>query len=383
MQGLKSLNFTAFVRLSNIKLFFLTLKNISNYGSASEFFIFECLRLNHSLHHETINIMRHPSKAWLGLALSGCLLAVSGAQAQSADTYPNRTVTIVVPYPAGGTADVLPRLVAERLAERWGQAVVVENRTGAGGNIGADYVARAPADGYTLMATPPAPLVVNHNLYTNLSYDPTAFVPITTLASAANVLAVRKDFPAADAAAFIAYAKNNPGKITVATQGNGTTSHLTGAMFAGAADTEFVFIPYRGTAPAMTDLLGGQVDVFFDNLGSMYAQHQNGLARILAVATRDRSALLPDVPALAEAGLEGFHSSTWFGLAAPAGTPDDIADKIQAEVSAILKSPEIQARFLKQGVVAVGDERAEFAAFMAEERQRWKEVIDNNNVTVN
>lgn len=327
--------------------------------------------------------MRHPLSLTATLLLAACSLTALPAHAQPAASFPERPVTIIVPYPAGGTADILPRVVAEQLSQVWGQPVVVENRTGAGGNIGADAVARAQPDGYTLMSTPPAPLVVNHNLYKSLSYDPTQFVPITTLASAANVLAVRKDFPAQTAEEFVAYVKANPGKVTVATQGNGTTSHLTGAMFAGAVDTEFVFVPYRGTAPAMADLLGGQVDVFFDNMGSMLAQHQNGMARILAVTTRDRSPLLPDLPALAELGLDDFHASTWFGLAAPAGTPDAIADKIQADVAAILRSPDIQARFLKQGVVAVGDSRAEFADFMADERQRWKAVIEANDVAVN
>lgn len=307
---------------------------------------------------------------------------VTPALAASED-FPQRPVRIVVPYPAGGTADILPRLVGQKLAEKWGQPIVVENRAGAGGNIGADAVAKAAPDGYTLMATPPAPLVVNHNLYTNLPFDPTKFTAITTIASAPNVLAVRRDFPAQTAAEFLTYVRENPDVVTVATQGNGTTSHLTGAMYSRAAGTKFVFVPYRGTSPALADLMGGQVDVFFDNIGSMYAQHRTGYAKILAVAGAERSPLLPDVPTVAEAGLPGFESSTWFGLVAPPGTPADIVDKINTDVVEVLNMPDVKAKFLEQGVLAVGESPEEAANFMEKERLRWKKVIDEADVAIN
>lgn len=317
---------------------------------------------------------------WAASLLALCCAVPVAATAAG---FPDKPVRIVVPYPAGGTADVLPRLISHKLSEMWGQPVVIENRSGAGGNIGADAVAKAAPDGHTLLATPPGPLVVNQYLYSNLPYDPQKFTPITTLAAAPNVLAVRRDFPAKTVQEFIDYARANPDTVTVATQGNGTTSHLTGAMFSEAIDTRFVFVPYRGTSPALADLMGGQVDVFFDNIGSMSAQHKSGMARILAVAGPERSPLLPEVPTLAEAGLENFASVTWFGLAAPAGTPDDIADTIHAAVTQVLAMPEVTAKFREQGVEPVGESRVEAGAFMESERKRWKQVIDTADVTVN
>lgn len=325
--------------------------------------------------------MRQLIRSAMAAAAVTCLFALP-ASAQTGN-YPDRAVHIIVPYPAGGTADVLPRLIAQKLMDKWGQSVVIENLTGAGGNIGADRVAKAAPDGYTLMATPPGPLVVNHNLYKNLPFDPTQFTPITTIAAAPNVLAVRKDFPAKTAEEFLAYARANPGKITAATQGNGTTSHLTGAMYANQADTQLTFIPYRGTSPALAALIGGQVDLFFDNIGSMYAQHAAGNARILAVTTAKRSPLLPDVPTIAEAGLPGFASSTWFGLVAPPNTPAAIADKIHDDVVEVLNMPDVKQKFRDAGVAPVGESRKEAGAFMEEERARWKQVIDAAHVAIN
>lgn len=320
------------------------------------------------------------STALLAVALSCSVALPAHAQGSS---FPDHAVRIIVPYPAGGTADILPRLIGQKLGEIWGQSVVIENRTGAGGNIGADAVAKAQPDGYTLLVTPPGPLVINHNLYKDLPFDPIEFTPITTIASAPNVLAVRRDFPAKDAAEFLAYVRKHPGEVTAATQGNGTTSHLTAAMYGSQAGTKFVFVPYRGTSPALAALVGSQVDVFFDNIGSMFAQHSAGNARILAVTTQERSPLLPDAPTVAEAGLAGFASSTWFGLVAPPATPDAIADKIHADVVKVLNMPDIQAKFLEHGVQAVGESRSEAAAFMEDERARWKAVIDDARVAIN
>ncbi|GAA5232929.1 tripartite tricarboxylate transporter substrate binding protein [Verticiella sediminum] len=321
-----------------------------------------------------------PSRfAAAALLAASCALPV----ATLAAGFPDKPVRIIVPYPAGGTADVLPRLIGQKLGDLWGQPVIIDNRAGAGGNIGADAAAKAAPDGYTLLATPPAPLVINQYLYANLPYDAEALTPITTLAAAPNVLAVRKDFPAKTPAEFIAYAQANPGAVSVATQGNGTTSHLTGAMFGVAIDTRFMFVPYRGTSPALADLMGGQVDVFFDNIGSMYPQHKSGTTRILAVAGPERSPLLPEVPTLAESGLKDFESVTWFGLVAPPGTPDAIADQLNADIARVLAMPEIAERFREQGVAPVGEPRAEAAAFMQRERERWKAVIDATDVAVN
>jgi tripartite-type tricarboxylate transporter receptor subunit TctC len=303
------------------------------------------------------------------------------ALANAANSYPNKPIRIIVPYPAGGTADVLPRIVAPKLAEKWGQPVIIENRSGAGGNIGAEAAARAAADGYTLLATAPAPLCINQYLYKALPFDPQRFVPITVLATVPNVLAVRNALPAASARDLIAYAKRNT--VTVATQGNGTTSHLTASMFSMQAGVQFTYVPYKGTAPALSDLLGGQIDAFFDNIGSMIRHHEAGRARILAVAGDKRSPLLPNVPTVAESGLPGFNSFTWFAVVAPPDTPPPIAHKISEAVADILRMRDVQQKFMDLGAEAVGNTPEQMARFVAGERLRWKKVIDEAGVTMN
>jgi tripartite-type tricarboxylate transporter receptor subunit TctC len=310
-------------------------------------------------------------------------VACAGAWADAASGFPNKTVKIVVPYPAGGTADILPRIIGQKLSEKWGQPVIIDNRPGAGGNIGADAVAKATPDGHTLLATPPAPLTINKNLYKSMPFEPEKFVPITTLAAVPNVLAVRSNLPVSSPKELIAYARQNAGKVNVATQGNGTTSHLTGAMFANQAGVDVTFIPYKGTAPALNDLIGGQVDVFFDNISSMHQLHEGGKAKILAVTGKKRSPLMPNMPTLAEAGMPGFESSTWFGVVAPPGTPPAIAKKINADIVEVLKMPDVQQKFKERGAEIVADSPKEMLDFMAQERVRWGKVIDSANVTIN
>jgi tripartite-type tricarboxylate transporter receptor subunit TctC len=305
------------------------------------------------------------------------------ALAQGAASFPNKQITIIVPFPAGGTADVLPRIVAQELSKKWGQPVIVENRSGAGGNIGAQAVAKAAPDGYTLLATPPAPLAINQNLYKTLGYEPDRLVPITVLAAVPNVLAVRSSLPVSNVKEFIAYAKKENGSVTAATQGNGTTSHLTGTLFATQTGVKFTFVPYKGTAPALGDLMGGQVDVFFDNISSSYRQHEAGKVKILAVASSTRSPLLPNVPTIAESGVPQFNSTTWFAVAAPPGTPDDIVQKLNSAIVDVLKMKEVRQRFLDQGAEAVGNTPKQMAEFVANERTRWKKVIDSAGVTMN
>lgn len=308
-----------------------------------------------------------------------CTAGIAGP----ADSYPNKPITIVVPFPAGGTADVLPRIVAQKLTEKWRQPVVVQNRTGAGGNIGTDYVAKASPDGYTLLVTPPAPLAINRNLYKDLPFDPESFKLITVLASVPNVLAVRSDLSVNSTKEFIDYVKKEGGNVNVATQGNGTTSHLTAAMFAEQAGATFTFVPYRGTAPALTDLVGGQVDVFFDNISSMHTYHSAGKTKILAVAGNNRSPLLPDVPTISESGLPGFSATTWFAAAAPQGTPDEIVQKLNAIIVEILNMPDVKKQFLGQGAEVEGHTPKETSDFIAAERIRWKQVIDQAGVQPN
>ncbi|MGH8811249.1 MAG: Bug family tripartite tricarboxylate transporter substrate binding protein [Advenella sp.] len=313
------------------------------------------------------------------LSISTCTVGIAGPS----DSYPDKPITIVVPFPAGGTADVLPRIVAQMLAEKWGQPVVIQNRTGAGGNIGTDYVAKANPDGYTLLVTPPAPLAINRNLYKDLPFDPESFALITVLASVPNVLAVRNDLPVNSTRDFIDYVKRQGGSVNVATQGNGTTSHLTAAMFADQADAKFTFVPYRGTAPALTDLVGGQVDVFFDNISSMHTYHSAHKTKILAVAGANRSPLLPDVPTISESGLPGFNATTWFAAAAPHGTPDEIVQKLNATIVHILNMPDVKKQFLGQGAEVEGQSSKETRDFVAAERVRWKQVIDQAGVQPN
>ena len=270
-----------------------------------------------------------------GLALAAMLAALPGAGAQD---YPSRPVKIIVPFPAGGTADVMPRVIGEWLSRKWGQPVVVENRTGAAGNIGAEAVAKAEPDGYTLLSAPPPPLVINQNLYPKLGFDPTEFVPIVIMGRVPNALVINAKLPFNSVAELIAYAKANPGKLTSATQGNGTTSHLTSELFQLMADVKFQHVPYRGSAPALTDLVAGSVDLMFDNLGVSLPLVKGGQLKLLGVATPKRMASLPDVPTIAET-LPGFESAAWFAIVAPPKTPQAVVDKINADVNEALRQP--------------------------------------------
>lgn len=314
------------------------------------------------------------------LLVAAAALAIAGATFAHAQSFPTKPVRIVVPFPAGGTADMLPRIVGERLSAKWGQPVIVENRVGAGGNIGADVVARSDPDGHTLLASPPGPLAINHNLYAKLSYDPTRFVPVTILATVPNVLAARADLAAGSVKEVIALARANPGKLTYASQGNGSTSHLTASLFESMANVKMLHVPYKGTAPALTDLIAGRVDIFFDNLGFTLGHHRSGKIKILAVASPGRAPALPEVPTIAEEALPGFQSVTWFGVVAPEGTSRAIAEQLSAAFNEALKLPEVQKRFFEVGAEPKGGTPAETAAFVREETERWHKVIKSANV---
>jgi tripartite-type tricarboxylate transporter receptor subunit TctC len=289
-------------------------------------------------------------------------------------------VRIIVPFPAGGTADVMPRVVADWLSRKWGQPVVIENKTGAAGNIGAETAFKADPDGYTLLSAPPPPLVINQNLYPNLPFDPTRFVPISVMGIVPNALVVNpKKIPATTVAAFVADAKARPGKISDATQGNGTTSHLTAEMFQMMAGVTFTHVPYRGSAPALQGLLAGDVDIMFDNLGVSLALVRGGQLRLVAVGTEKRMSALPEVPTIAET-LPGFASSAWFAVVAPPKTPAVIVDKISADIAAAIKDPAVRQRFADLSAEPVGNTPAEAAAFMRAEVERWNKVIKAANV---
>jgi tripartite-type tricarboxylate transporter receptor subunit TctC len=304
------------------------------------------------------------------IALAFCLTVPAHGE-----NFPSRPVTIVVPFPPGGTADLLPRIVADKLRERWGRAVIVENRPGAAGTSGSAWVANAAPDGYVLLSSPAGPLVINKLVQKAFSFEPLDLSPIAVMAAVPSVLTVRSNFPAVTVAEFIAYARAHPGKLNYASQGPGSTSHLTAVMFANMTGTEMVHVPYKGSSPALADLIAGNVDLMFDNLGSSLAYHQAGKVRILAVAARQRAAALPDMPTLHEAGLTGFDSSTWFALVAPPKTPPDVVARINRDVTEILRREDVRARLTDLGLMPVGDTPAAARDFMVSESQRWADVV--------
>ena len=302
-------------------------------------------------------------------------LAVFVAGSARAEGYPDRPVKIIVPFAAGGTADAVPRLVGDWLSRKWGQPVVIENRTGAGGNIGADAAYHAAPDGYTLLSSPPSPLVINQNLYPNLGFDPAKFEPVIVMAHVPNALIVNPgNIKAASVPELVEYLKNNPDKVTASNQGNGTTSHLTAELFQVMAEVKLRSIPYRGSAPALQGLLAGDVDLMFDNLGVSLPLVEAGNLKLLAVASAQRLPSLPDMPAIAET-LPGFEAVAWYAIVAPPGTPKNITEKINADVNEALRQPEVQERLKKLSAEVFGGSAEKAAKYMQQEVERWGNVI--------
>jgi tripartite-type tricarboxylate transporter receptor subunit TctC len=305
-------------------------------------------------------------------ALAGFIASSAEIGAQN---YPTRTVKMVVPYPAGGITDVLPRILSERLTRKWGQSIVIDNRPGTAGNIGAEAVFRADPDGYTLLVTAPSPLTVNQSLYPKLAFVPGEFVPVSILATIPSGLFVNpKKIAANTLEEFIAYARAYPGRVTAATQGIGTTSHLTSEWFQLAANIKFVQVPYRGSAPALQGLVAGDVDIMFDNLGVSLALAKSGQLKLLAVGTEKRMAELIDVPTLAE-GVPGLSSYTWVGVFLPPRTPQKIADQLSVNFADALKQTDIAQKFRDHACEPVGGTPQATAAFVRAEAERWKNVI--------
>jgi tripartite-type tricarboxylate transporter receptor subunit TctC len=311
------------------------------------------------------------------VASVAALVALSPARAQQdpAADYPNRPVKIIVSVPAGGGVDTVTRIFAARLQQRLGQPFVIENRGGGGGNIGAEAAYTSEPDGYTLLATQPAPITSNIALYKKLNFDPVALEPVAVMSKFPNVLLVRQDFPAKTVEEFIAYVKANPGKVTYASQGPGTTSHLTSELFAKATGTKMLHVPYRGTGPALNDLVAGHVDYIFMELASAHKLHAGGKARILAVATDKRLDIMPEIPTLIEVGLPGFVSDTWNAISAPPKTPASIIAKLNRAINDVLEEPETKTRFRELNLMAAGGSPQDMAKLKKQETERWSKVI--------
>ena len=316
---------------------------------------------------------RHLAVMALGVAVVA--LVPARAQQDGSADYPDRAVKIIVSTAAGGGVDTVTRIFAAQLHTRLGQPFVIENRGGGGGNIGAEAVYPADPDGYTLLASQPAPITSNIALYKKLNFDPVALEPVAVLSKFPNVLLVRQDFPVKTAQEFIAFAKANPGKLTYASQGPGTTSHLTAELFSQLTGAKMVHIPYRGTGPALNDLVASHVDFIFMEIAAAYKLHEAGKARILAVATDRRLDALPDVPTLIEAGIPGFLSDTWNAMSAPPKTPEPIILKLNNTINDISASPEIKQRFHDLHLLPAIGSPADMARLKQEETARWSKVI--------
>jgi tripartite-type tricarboxylate transporter receptor subunit TctC len=318
----------------------------------------------------------------LGAGLIGLALAISGpAQAQS---WPSQNIRLVVPFPPGGSTDVLARRLAEGLRERLGQTVIVENRGGAGGTIGSEFVAKSAPDGYTLLMGVTGSHGVAPSLYPNLGYQPLRdFAPISLLVSAPLVLVVNPEVPAKTLQDFIALAKKEPDTLTYGTPGNGTSMHLTGVTFDLQAGTKLIHVPYKGSAGALTDLLSGQIKSMFGDLLVVLPQIRAGKINALAVTSKDRNPLLPDVPTMAEAGLPGFEVLSWQGLFTPAGTPPAVVERLSKEVRAVMESKDVKDFFAAQGFLVGATTPAEFTAFVGSEVKRWGEIVKAGNVKPN
>ena len=294
----------------------------------------------------------------------------------AAENYPDRVVRIINPYPPGGSVDVMARILAQKLTEALGQQVIVENRSGGGGNTGSDFVAKSEPDGYTLLFTAPGPLTVNQTLYDKLPFDPAKdFAPVALFATAPIVLIVNPGVPAHNVQELIALARKQPGKINFASAGIGTTNHLSGELFKSMAKIDIVHIPYRGAGPAMNDLVAGHVQMFFDLMPVVLPQIAAGNVRPLANAGGKRPSALPNVPTVAEQGLAGFDASSWYGLVAPAKTPEPVLAKLRDAAAKILEAPDVVARIRELGSEPGALFGNDFAAFMAAETKKWAEVI--------
>ena len=311
--------------------------------------------------------------AWLAL----------NASAQGAATYPTKPIKIVVPFPPGGATDILARAIGAELQKAFGQTVLIENKAGAGGNPGADMVAKSPPDGYTLVMATVGTHGINMSLYSKMPYDAVKdFEPITLVAGVPNLLVVHPSVAAKNVAELTALAKAQPGKLNVASSGNGTSIHMAAELYKVMAGVDILHVPYKGSSFAVTDLLGGQVQLMFDNMPSALPHVKAGKLRALAVTSPKRSSALPDIPTMDEEGLKGFDATSWFGLLAPAGTPKDIIAKLNAAAVKALATPEMRERLASQGAEAVGNTPEQFGAFIKAEIEKWAKIVKASGARV-
>src|SRR5687768_6273129 len=325
------------------------------------------VRRSHEIQRSTLMAYRLLASLWLLLC----------AAPLCAQTYPAKTVRVIVGFSPGGSTDVTARIVAQKLSEAWRQQVIVENRAGAGGNIGAEAVAKAPPDGYTLLVATTGVMAINHRLYRTLSYDAVRdFAPITQIGSLPLILIVHPSLPVKSVKDLIALAKARPGQLSYASSGVGGTTHMTAEIFRMLTGVDIVHIPYKGSGQAMADLVGGQVPMAFDQVTSSYPQVEAGRLRALAVTSAKRFASVPHLPTMAEAGVPGYEAVSWNGLSAPAGTPREIVGRIQAEVARIVQLPDIKERFFRDGIEPVASTPEQFAAHIKAERAKWEKVIE-------
>lgn len=335
--------------------------------------------------------MTHLSKSFQRRSIASIAFLAFASMALSTlaqSTWPNKAVKIVVPYPPGGATDIVARAMAPELTKAFGQSFFVENRGGAGGNVGSDIVAKSPADGYTLVMATVGTHAINKSLYSRMPYDPQKdFAPITLIAGVPNVMVMNteraKTLGINSVADFIKYAKTHPGQLNMASSGNGSSTHLSGELFKAMTGIFMTHIPYNGSGPAMMSMVSGNVDVMFDNLPASMAQIKSGRLTAFAVTSANRSSALPDVPTVEEAAkLKGFEASSWFGLLAPAGTPVDVLNRIQQEAAKALSTPAMKEKLLAQGAVPSGSTPQEFAAFIDAEIKKWAPVVKASGAKV-
>jgi tripartite-type tricarboxylate transporter receptor subunit TctC len=312
--------------------------------------------------------------------LGAGLLAANDAAAQA--TYPNKTITIIVPFSAGGTTDILARIIGQGLNKELGQSVVIDNRAGAGGNIGGQLAARAAPDGYTLFMGTVGTHAINAALYKKMPFDPVKdFTPLTRVAMVPNLLVANPAQPFKTVKELIAYGKANPGKLNFGSSGSGSSIHLSGELFKSMAGVDMVHVPYKGSAPAVTDLLGNQIAIMFDNLPSAIQHVRSGKLRAIAVTTAKRSPELPDVPTIAEAGVPGYEATSWFGMFAPAGTPPDVVAKLNTALAKVLADAEVKKKIAGQGGEPYAEKPEQFADFIRKESVKWSKVVKDSGAT--